>query len=208
MEYRTRQIEFRAKEEDGAMIAEGVAILYDEETVLYSFGDVEERETIGRGAAAESLANDDWRALWNHDRGIVLGRMSSGTLRAEDTDAGVKVSIEFPDTEEGRSKFSSIKRGDVSQMSFAFEPLETREERIVDGEKTIYRTEQSKIKVYEVSPVTFPAYENTTISARAEQRRKQIETEASAQAQRATAHAERAAQLRELLMESMRGEES
>lgn len=204
--YRARNVEIRAvKTKEDGMVAEGMAILYNEEVVLWEMDDIEEREVILPGAVSETIQNDDWRAVWNHRNDIVLGRMSNGTLEAEETDQGVKVKITFPDSEEGRSKFASITRGDVNQMSFAFWPVDYKEERIVEGDKTIYKTTISKLRVQEVSPVTFPAYENTTISARMEKRRKQLEAEASAKRGAEASAALRSAVLREMEIETIQG---
>lgn len=169
MEYRTREIQFRAAQDDsGTMTAAGRAILYGVEVVLWSDGEYEEREIIMPGAATESISNDDIRALWNHKRDIVLGRKSRDTLRLTETEDGVEVEIDFPDSEEGRSKFASIERGDVDQMSFGFDILDAADSReTVDG-KHIFRREIRKFKLWEVSPVTFPAYEDTAIQARRE----------------------------------------
>jgi HK97 family phage prohead protease len=199
LQYRSREVEIRAaKTDEDEMIAEGMAILYNDEVVLWGTKDLEEREVILAGAATESIQTDDWRSVWNHQNDIVLGRVSNGTLEVEESDAGVQVKIHFPDSEEGRSKFHSIQRGDVREMSFAFVPVDFTEERIVEGEKTIWKTTISKMQVFEVSPVTFPAYANTTISARMAERRKQIQAEASAKDQAAAAAADRAATLREM----------
>lgn len=199
IQYRSRKIEFRAiKSDENEMIAEGTAILYNDETILWSTMDMEEREVILPGAATESIQNDDWRSVWNHRNEIVLGRMSSGTLEVEETETGVNVRIHFPDSEEGRSKFFSIERGDVREMSFAFIPTEYKEERIVEGEKTIYKTSISMMEVFEVSPVTFPQYEKTSILARMQRRQKQLESEASEVKQMAAAIAVRSAELREM----------
>lgn len=170
-ELRSVKCQYRAeKTEEKGMFAYGTPILYGVRTTLWD--DKYERvdEIIEPGAAAESIKNDDIRSVWNHDPGIVLGRKSSGTMIIEDTKDGVQVEIMFPDSEEGRSKFETIRRGDVDQMSFAFDSLErevTREEK--DGEKSVILVTQKRIKVYEVSPVTFPAYEDTTINARAKE---------------------------------------
>jgi len=199
LQYRSREVEIRAaRTDEDEMIAEGMAILYNDEVVLWGTKDLEEREIILPGAATESIQNDDWRSVWNHRNDVVLGRVSNGTLEVEETDAGVQVRIHFPDSEEGRSKFHSIQRGDVREMSFAFVPVDFTEERIVEGEKTIWKTSISKMQVFEVSPVTFPTYANTTVSARMAERRKQVEAEASAKNQAAAAAADRAATLREM----------
>lgn len=205
-QYRCVAVNFRAeKQEDGDMAATGRAILYNEEVVLWKAAGLEEREIILPGAAAESIKNDDWRAVWNHRNDVVLGRMSSGTLDASEEKEGVDVTIHFPDSEEGRSKFESVRRGDVNQMSFAFWPEEYKEEREVVDDLTIYRTIISKMRVAEVSPVTFPAYENTSISARKEMRKQQLESEASEEKQVAAATAERSAELRNMELNTLQG---
>lgn len=198
-QFRSREIEFRAEvSEAGDMVAEGMAILYGVETVLWRDGDFEEREVIAPGAARQSIANDDWRAVWNHRADIVLGRMSAGTLTVNETESGVAVRIQFPDTEEGRSKFASVKRGDVKEMSFMFVPTELAEEKVVENGRTVWRTTITEMTVYEVSPVTFPQYETTSIAARAKQHKRQVEAAAAARDQAAAAAVARGAELREL----------
>lgn len=149
------------KRESGEMIAEGIAIVYDQITIIWG-----DEEVIARGAAAESIENDDIRAVWNHNNAIVLGRKKSGTLEIWEEKDGVHVRIHFPDSEEGRSKFKSIERGDVSQMSFAFDVIEGEWNVREEDEKTIWTRRIIKLKIYEVSPVTFPQYEETAIEAR------------------------------------------
>jgi len=123
------------------------------------------REMIARGAFAKTLSETpDIRALWNHDTNIVLGRVSAGTLRVWEDDKGLAIEITPPDTQWGRDIYQSIKRGDVNQMSFAFQPI-IDSWRKVDGDLDI-RT-LIEVKLREVSPVTFPAYTDTTIEARA-----------------------------------------
>ena len=149
------------KRESGEMIAEGTAIVYNE--VVDIWGD---EEVILSGAATESLAEDDIRAVWNHRNEIVLGRKSAKTLELSEDKKGVHVLIRFPDSEEGRNKFESVRRGDVTQMSFAFDALEWKWDIRQEDGKEIWRREISKLKIFEVSPVTFPMYETTKIEAR------------------------------------------
>ena len=176
MERRIIVTEFKTREsEDGKLTVIGRAILYEQETVLWSGGSYEEREIIKQGAAAETIQLDDIRALWNHMTYIVLGRNKAGTLRLVDAEGGVDVEIDCPNTEEGRSKYESIKRGDVTQMSFGFDDLEVIERVIREGDKKIYIREVVKLKLWEVSPVTFPAYENTSIEARSKDLQQRME---------------------------------
>ena len=159
MERRFYQTEIRADGEDQAPKLTGYAAVFDQLSVLL-YGQF--RERIARGAFAGSLA-DDVRALWNHDTNLPLGRTKAGTLRLDEDSHGLRVEIEPPATQAGRDALESIRRGDVDQMSFAFDVLEDEWDKEDDG--TIVRTLR-KVKLYEVSPVTFPAYPQTSVSAR------------------------------------------
>lgn len=120
------------------------------------------REVIAPGAFAESIRNDDIRALWNHDTNYVMGRNRAGTLRLEEDERGLKVTITPPDTQWGKDAMTTVTRGDVTQMSFAFETLEESWDYESDP---MVRT-LKKVRLYEVSPVTFPFYEDTSVAAR------------------------------------------
>jgi len=120
------------------------------------------REQIAPGAFARSLAEHDQRALWQHDPKLVLGRRGAGTLRIAEDDQGLAIEVDLPDTTWGRDAGISIARGDVTQMSFGFFTVADHwEER---GGKLI-RT-LLDVDLLEVSPVTFPAYSQTDVSAR------------------------------------------
>lgn len=143
---------------DGKRTLTGHAAVFDKLSVkMMGF-----REIIRKGAFVESLAQDDIRALWNHDTNIVLGRNKSGTLRLEEDDNGLRVEIDLPDTQSGRDAQVSIDRGDVSQMSFAFRTKTGGDNWFEeDGED---RRELTAAQLFEVSPCTFPAYPDTDIS--------------------------------------------
>ena len=160
MERRFFQTEIRADGEEQALKLNGYAAVFDQMSVLL-YGQF--RERIARGAFAGSLA-DDVRALWNHDTNLPLGRTKAGTLKLDEDSHGLRVEIDPPATQAGRDAVESIRRGDVDQMSFAFDVLEDEWDKNDAGE--IVRTLR-KVKLYEVSPVTFPAYPQTSVSARA-----------------------------------------
>ena len=167
MQKRSKPCEFRTeKKEDGKMRADGVAILYDEVTVLFEDSSVRYEEEIAKGAASKSLKEDDIRAVWNHNYDIVLGRNSAGTLELDEQESGVHVGIDFPNSQEGRDKYTTVERGDVSQMSFGFDILKESVTDDNSGDKRVIRSRVEEIKLWEVSPVTFPAYENTKLNAR------------------------------------------
>ena len=119
-------------------------------------------ESIAPGAFSDELGSDV-RALIDHDTRLVLGRTKAGTLRLKEDERGLWGSIEVnPNDSEAMNLYARVQRGDVSQCSFGFNILkESHEERDGKHHFTI-----EKVKLFEVSCCTFPAYEETSISAR------------------------------------------
>lgn len=124
-------------------------------------------ESIAPGAFLESL-NDDVRALTNHDSTLVLGRTTAGTLRLREDEIGLwgDIVINAKDTDALNTR-ERVLRGDVNQCSFGFEILDENTEIHEDG--SVHWTIR-KVKLYEVSVCTFPAYEATNVTARSAQR--------------------------------------
>lgn len=120
------------------------------------------REQVAPGAFIESLDTDDVRALFNHDSAIVLGRNRSGTLRMHEDETGLAVEITPPDTASARDVVKLIERGDVTNMSFGFRTIQ---DRWATNEGIDERT-LLKVRLFDVSPVTYPAYEQTDVSVR------------------------------------------
>jgi len=120
------------------------------------------REQIAPGAFAACM-EDDVRALWNHNTDYVLGRTKSGTLRLAEDNTGLMCEVAPADTQLTRDFMGMIQRGDVDQMSFGFVTLE--DEWDMDDQDQVIRTIR-KVKLYEVSPVTFPAYTQTSVAVR------------------------------------------
>ncbi|MDK2986530.1 MAG: uncharacterized protein PWQ96_2174 [Clostridia bacterium] len=120
------------------------------------------REKVLPGAFTDTIKTDDIRALYNHDVNYVLGRNKAGTLFLEEDDTGLKVRILPPDTQWAKDLLVSIERGDISQMSFGFIVIS---DRWGTEEGTDVR-ELLKVKLYDVSPVTFPAYLQTDVGVR------------------------------------------
>lgn len=153
--------EFRTAEtaEDEKLYLEGYFIRYGEETELFE-GCFEE---VAKGAARESLKQNDVRCLFNHDSGSVLGRTSNGTLHLQEDEKGVygKVEINRSDPE-AMSVYAKVKRGDIDACSFGFYVTEESSEKRDSGMKFFLE----KVDVFEVSCVTFPAYPQTEIEAR------------------------------------------
>lgn len=132
------------------------------------FGDIYDMgygltESIAPGAFDETLSGDI-RALINHDTTLVLGRTSAHTLDLRADEHGLWGDIDVnPNDTDAMNLHARVLRGDVSQCSIGFEILDESTEFHEDG--SIHWT-INKIKLYEVSPCTFPAYESTSISAR------------------------------------------
>lgn len=119
-------------------------------------------EVLARGAFTKTLQTADVRAYFDHDRGRVLGRSSAGTLRVKEDSKGLAVEIDLPDTSDGRDTRTLIERGDISGMSFGFVVM--RQEWDESGEiplRTIL-----EVELREVSIVSEPAYDGTTIALR------------------------------------------
>jgi HK97 family phage prohead protease len=125
-------------------------------------------EEIAPGAFDESLASDgDVLARAEHDSRMLLGRRSSGTLRLSVDATGLRYEVDLPDTSVARDLSALVERGDVKQSSFAFF-IEERadEEWKTTAEGTPLRI-LKRVSLVDVAPVAQPAYQQTTVSARA-----------------------------------------
>lgn len=140
----------------------GYAALFNEETVIAGLF----REVIAPGAFAEAVRGDDVRALFNHDSNIVLGRTKSGTLTLTEDKRGLFYEATLPKTQAAADVRELIQRGDVTGSSFGFTVDEDEwDDSEVKRGKLPLRTIR-KASLFDVSPVTFPAYEATSVSAR------------------------------------------
>lgn len=125
------------------------------------------REQISTGAFSEAIGNSDVRALVNHDPNIVLGRNKAGTLTMREDAAGLYVEVTPPDTQAARDLITSMQRGDINQMSFAFTVTKDDQTWTRDGTGPWLRTIKRVSRLYDVSVVTYPAYQQTNAAARA-----------------------------------------
>lgn len=113
--------------------------------------------------AFENIDLTDIRALINHNDGLVLGRTKSNTLTLRVDDKGLYGEIKVnPNDQDAVNLYERVKRGDVDQCSFGFQITEEEWEDTDEG----YRSTITGVKLFEVSVVTFPAYEDTSVSAR------------------------------------------
>lgn len=119
-------------------------------------------EQIATGAFDDVL-NDDVRALFNHNQNFVLGRTISKTLRLSIDEQGLRYEIDIPNTTVGNDLLESINRGDISQSSFGFIVGEDEWEK---KDNNNLRTITKVARLYDVSPVTYPAYPETNAAVR------------------------------------------
>jgi HK97 family phage prohead protease len=154
-------VDFRAVGTGSKKKLVGMPIVYGKESEDMGF-----IEVIQRGAARNALLTSDARALYGHnsDSLLPLGRMSAGTLRAIETERGVEIEIDPPDSQFCRDLALAIERGDIQDMSFAFSVAHDKWERR-NGKD--YRTITEIAELMDFSIVSYPAYSDTTVALRA-----------------------------------------
>lgn len=161
--YLTAPVELRADGDVRKLV--GHAAVFDTDTPIGPSDRPYWVERVQRGAFRNAIVNDDVRALFNHDANVVLGRNRSGTLKLSEDDVGLLVEITPPDTVAARDVVTLVERGDVSQMSFGFMVRTGGQmwEELPDG--SVRRTVKDVI-LFDVSPVTFPAFPTTDLAVR------------------------------------------
>jgi HK97 family phage prohead protease len=126
-------------------------------------------EVIEPGAARGLLDDEDIMILFNHDPSLVLAR-NKNTATLEDTDGGVVYRYDSPNTTVASDLLENLKLRNVRKSSFAFMPKEVKNERMVQwgdmGKINIRRIVKFE-RLFDMSPVTYPAYNNTEVVARA-----------------------------------------
>lgn len=151
----------QAQDVNGARMVQGLAARFNSETRLWN----DFYEQVSPGAFSDSIASgDDVRALFNHDPNLILARTKSGTLKIWQDEDGLRYEFSAPETTAGKDLLVSLDRGDVSQSSFAFEVIDEAFEKRDDG--SVLR-KINKAKLFDVSPVTYPAYIDTEAEAKA-----------------------------------------
>ena len=151
--------EFKTREAEESLFIEGYFSVFNSNYELFPGA----TESVVQGAFSETLG-EDIRALINHETRLVLGRSKSGTLELKEDSHGLWGKIKInPNDSDAMNLYERVKRGDVDQCSFGFEILDEETEYREDG--SIHWTIK-KVRLYEVSVCTFPAYEATSVSAR------------------------------------------
>ena len=150
MEKRLFKMETRMDEVENGLKVVGHASVYNR--LSENLGGF--KEIIAPGAFDDVLG-DDVRALINHDYNLILARTTSGTLELSTDETGLKYEFTIPETSYGKDLAVSMERGDISQSSFAF-TVDDDTWETVNGEDV--RTITKVKRLYDVSPVTYPAY--------------------------------------------------
>lgn len=165
--------QFRTRDDGDDLVIDGYFAVFDSPYVLWDGA----TEIVKPGAFAGCLSGDI-RALIDHDTRLVLGRTKAGTLTLREDARGLYGTIKINrDDADAMSLYARVQRGDVDQCSFGFD---IEEETFVDLGGGQCRWEINKVNpLYEVSVVTYPAYEETAVKARhadlAEIQRRQAE---------------------------------
>lgn len=151
---------FETRESGNDLYIEGYFSVFNSEYPLWEGSS----EIIKPGAFTNSISGDV-RALINHDTSLVLGRTKAGTLTLKQDERGLWGSIRLNrDDQDAMNLYARVQRGDVDQCSFGFE---IKRETFVDLGGGKYRWEIEEVDpLYEVSVCTFPAYTETSVSAR------------------------------------------
>lgn len=166
IEYRSFTAEAVEATDEGHIF--GLAIPYSRITTIGNMDRGGFREQIAPGACNKSLREADIVALNNHNSWQPLGRTSAGNLALKSTTKGIEPDLQPIDTSYGSDLVKNVKAGIVRGWSFGFEVI--KDDWSLDGEPSdeYSGTDRTirEMKLIEVSPVTFPAYDQTEISAR------------------------------------------
>lgn len=158
---RSSKSKFETREADGEMYISGYFAVFNSEYEIWPGAVESVAETAFDGALS-----DDIRCLIDHETRLVLGRNKAGTLTLKTDARGLWGEVRInPNDQDAVNLYERVKRGDVDQCSFGFDILD---EEFEDRGDTVKWTIK-KVKLYEVSVVTFPAYEETSVSARKRQ---------------------------------------
>ena len=160
---RTASTTFSTRDDNGNLAIEGYFAVFNSNYEIAP----KMSESIAPGAFDNTIA-DDIRALINHDTTLVLGRTKAGTLQLRTDSHGLWGHIDInPNDSDAMNLYNRVQRGDVDQCSFGFDILNEETDFREDG--SVHWTIK-EVKLYEVSPCTFPAYEETSIAARTKER--------------------------------------
>ena len=158
---RTIASQFETREAENDLTIEGYFAVFNTNYDIWDGAS----ESVAPGAFEDTLGGDI-RALIDHETRLVLGRNKAGTLELREDSHGLWGKIRInPNDQDAMNLYERVKRGDVDQCSFGFDILSEDTDIFEDG--SVHWTIK-KVKLYEVSVCTFPAYVETSVSARKE----------------------------------------
>lgn len=153
-ELRTTTCEVRADQEHRRII--GHAAVFEQATDIAGLFN----EKVSRDAFNDAIADQNIMALFNHDPNKVLGRTGNGTLKLSIDETGLRYEIDLPDTATGNEVLELVNRGDISKSSFGFRTIEDSYDKETNTRTLL------KVELFDVSPVTYPAYDGTDVAVR------------------------------------------
>jgi hypothetical protein len=156
--FSTRDISLRSAG-DGTKRISGYAATFNTWATLPGF-----MERLLPGCFDRALRECDPVCLFNHNADMVLGRYKAGTLRLRTDKKGLWFECDLPKTQAANDLHESIKRGDVNACSFAFTIPQGGDKWSKTADQTV--RDVNDVKLYDVSPVTYPAYQGTSVDAR------------------------------------------
>lgn len=166
-EYRAMTMTVRAASNENEMIVEGYATTFNQPYTIYQDSDFIFREQIAPSAFEECDLSD---VIMQYDHeGRVFARNKNGTLSFATDSIGLKIAANLAGTDIGHQLYQEIKGGYTDKMSFGFVVAEDKRESTYNretGVETVLRTITKIKKLYDVSAVSLPANDNTSISAR------------------------------------------
>lgn len=162
----TREVQ-NVESEPSELWVEGYAVRFNSPTVLFECGGNEYKEQIDRNAFSECDMSD---VIFNYNHsGKIVARTKNKTLEITVNDDGVFIRARLDGTEEGRKLYDEISKGYIDKMSFQF----TVKEQSYNSEKRMWTIYKVK-RLYDVSAVDIPAYDDTSISISAAERRYEL----------------------------------
>jgi uncharacterized protein len=145
----------------------GHAAVFNQDYVLWDDDTSRAVERVKPGTFSRALREkQDVRALFNHEPNNLLGRTKAGTLELKQDSIGLYFDIEPADTQTARDVYTLVKRGDITGCSFAFTVTKENVTELKKSGKIVRRREIEDVDLFDVGPVTYPAYSGTDVNAR------------------------------------------
>jgi HK97 family phage prohead protease len=148
---------------------EGYGAVFGEEYVLWDSPTLRIVETIKQGTFKRAIdERQDVRCLFNHQPDNILGRTANNTMQMAEDTKGLRFDADFDmRTSIANNVRCFVERGDVTGCSFSFQVKKQTRTEVEDNEKLIVKREIEDVDLFDVGPVTYPAYEGTGVTARA-----------------------------------------